>query len=176
MRIRRITSVVGATARVSTGSTICRAALTIISWRHGESESQASISAKPVTFFTSYSRSKRPETGSQPRVREKKRVRSSASQKTGIEKPTSATALIRVSGHLLRITPAIIPTGMPISRAKPKARMHSSMVAGNTSRNCSEISWPLMLETPKSQCSTPSNQNSHAFHRVAPCSGAWGVK
>ncbi len=74
--------------------------------------------------------------------------------KTGIEKPTSATALIRVSGHLLRITPAIIPTGMPISRAKPKARMHSSMVAGNTSRNCSEISWPLMLETPKSQCST----------------------
>ena len=53
---------------------------------------QASISAKPVTFFTSYSRSKRPETGSQPRVREKKRVRSRASQKTGIEKPTSATA------------------------------------------------------------------------------------
>ena len=176
IRIRRTTSVVGATASVNTGSTIWRTALIIISCRHGESESQASISAKPVTLFTSYSRSKRPETGSQPSVSEKKRVSNSASQKIGIEKPSRAKKLITLSCHLLRVMPASMPTGMPISSAKPNARMHSSMVAGNTSRSCSEISWPLMLDTPKSQCMTPSNQKAQAFHSDAPCNGACGVK
>lgn len=51
-RIRRITSVVGATASVSTGNTIWRRALTIISWRHTESDSHASMMAKPVTVLT----------------------------------------------------------------------------------------------------------------------------
>jgi hypothetical protein len=32
--------------------------------------------------------------------------------------------------------------------------MHSSIVAGKTTFSCSEINWPLMLETPKSQCRT----------------------
>ena len=45
IRISRITSVVGATDRVITGNTIWRIALMIISSRHGESESQASINA-----------------------------------------------------------------------------------------------------------------------------------
>jgi cationic peptide transport system permease protein len=37
--------------------------------------------------------------------------------------------------------------------------MHSSIVAGKTSFNCSAIGWPLMLETPKSQWIRPLNQN-----------------
>ncbi len=153
MRIRRITSVVGATARVNTGSTICRAALTIISWRHGESESQASISAKPVTFspHTADRSDRRPEASRGSGKEEGQEQRQPEDRDRETDQRDGAD---QVSGHLLRITPAIIPTGMPISRAKPKARMHSSMVAGKTSRNCSEISWPLMLDTPKSQCST----------------------
>ncbi len=176
MRISRITSVVGATASASTGSTMWRTALIIISCRQTESESQASIMAKPVTVFTSYNRSKRPDTGSQPSVSEKKSVNSSASQNTGTEKPSRAMALMNLSCHLLRVIPASIPTGIPTTSAKPNARMHSSIVAGNTSFSCSAMGWPLMLETPKSKCSTPSNQNHHAFHREAPCSGACGVK
>ena len=80
------------------------------------------------------------------------------------------------SGHLFRVTPASIPTGIPTIRAKPKARMHSSIVAGKTSLSCSEISWPLMLETPKSQWIRLLNQKTQAFHSDAPCNGAWGVK
>ena len=44
---------VGATDRVITGNIIWRIALMTISSRHGESESQASINAKPVIGFTS---------------------------------------------------------------------------------------------------------------------------
>ena len=82
---------------------------------------------------------KRPETGNQPSVSEQNSVNRSASQNTGIEKPSKAMALIKLSCHLWRVIPAIIPTGMPTISAKPKARMHSSIVAGKTSFNCSAI-------------------------------------
>lgn len=52
MRIRRTTSVVGATASAAIGRIMWRRALPIISARYGESDSQASISAKPVIGFT----------------------------------------------------------------------------------------------------------------------------
>ncbi len=84
----------GGDRRVNTGSTICRAALTIISWRHGESESRVDQRETGDVFHLiqqiEATGDRKPAEG-----QEKKRVRSSASQKTGIEKPTSATALIR---------------------------------------------------------------------------------
>ncbi len=174
MRIRRITSVVGATARVNTGS------------HHMPGGADDHLMAPRRVRKPGVDQR---ETGDvfHPHTADRSDQRPEASRGSGKRRGSGAAPARRPGsrtdqrngadqgiGPFIAHYAAIIPTGRPISRAKPKARMHSSMVAGNTSRNCSEISWPLMLETPKSQCSTPSNQNSHAFHGKRPAVGHEG--
>ncbi|CSB06839.1 Uncharacterised protein [Vibrio cholerae] len=69
----------------------------------------------------------------------------SASQKIGAEYPDIEMNEIIVSNHFPCRIPASVPIGIPTSKERINAMVHSSMVAGNTTSNSWRIGTPFLL-------------------------------
>ena len=74
-----------------------------------------------------------PEVGSQRNTTEKRKMSMMASQKLGIDWPSTATTRTVLSTHVLRFTAAVTPRAMPITVLNASAGAPNNSELGNLS-------------------------------------------